>query len=134
MPLFSCRIARANANASPFAHTHLPFVAPRPVWLGCSRDTRPWIRCAPPGTGAVHPRDRADVVVFRLAQVQCTREIKLKVSEICSLLEVDGIRGDMVINRAARALVAMEGRDEVTLDDVKKVIGICLNHRWLLKP
>lgn len=65
------------------------------------------------------------------SQVQCTREIKLKVSEICSLLEVDGIRGDMVINRAARALVAMEGRDEVTLDDVKKVIGICLNHRSL---
>ena len=57
-------------------------------------------------------------------------DIKLKVSEICSLLEVDGIRGDMVINKAARALVALEGRDEVTLDDVKRVISICLNHRW----
>ncbi len=26
--------------------------------------------------------------------------------QICSLLDVDGIRGDMVVNRAARALVA----------------------------
>jgi len=57
------------------------------------------------------------------------REIKLKISEICSLLDVDGIRGDMVINRAARALVALEGRSEVSLDDVAKVIGLCLNHR-----
>jgi magnesium chelatase subunit I len=62
-------------------------------------------------------------------QVSCPRDIKLKISEICSLLDVDGIRGDMVINRAARALVAMEGRTEVTLDDVAKVIGLCLNHR-----
>lgn len=67
--------------------------------------------------------------------MQCSREIKLKVSEICSLLEVDGIRGDMVINRAARALVALEGRDEVVMDDVKKIISICLNHRWVvLRP
>jgi len=62
-------------------------------------------------------------------QVECVREIKLKISEICSLLDVDGIRGDMVINRAARALVALEGRSEVSLDDVAKVIGLCLNHR-----
>ena len=61
--------------------------------------------------------------------MECSRNIKLKISEICSLLDVDGIRGDMVINRAARALVAFEGRKEVTLDDVAKVIGLCLNHR-----
>ena len=61
--------------------------------------------------------------------MDCSRDIKLKISEICSLLDVDGIRGDMVINRAARALVAMEGRTEVTLEDVAKVIGLCLNHR-----
>ena len=65
----------------------------------------------------------------KVSQVECTREIKLKISEICSLLDVDGIRGDMVINRAARALVALEGRGEVGLDDVAKVIGLCLNHR-----
>ena len=61
--------------------------------------------------------------------MDCSRDIKLKISEICSLLDVDGIRGDMVINRASRALVALEGRTEVALDDVAKVIGLCLNHR-----
>lgn len=57
--------------------------------------------------------------------------------QICSLLDVDGIRGDMVVNRAAKALVAFEGRDEVTLDDVARVIALCLNHRWaapMLRP
>ena len=51
------------------------------------------------------------------------------VLQICSLLEVDGIRGDMVVNRAAKALVALEDRPEVTLDDVARVIALCLNHR-----
>ena len=55
--------------------------------------------------------------------------MKLQISEICSLLDVDGIRGDIVTNRAARALVAFEGRDAVTMEDVKRVIGLCVNHR-----
>ena len=55
--------------------------------------------------------------------------MKLQISEICSLLNVDGIRGDIVTNRAARALVAFEGRDVVTMDDVKRIIGVCVNHR-----
>lgn len=57
-------------------------------------------------------------------------QVKLKISEICSLLDVDGIRGDIVTNRAARALVALEGRDKVSMADVKRVISICVNHRW----
>ena len=56
-------------------------------------------------------------------------QVKLQISEICSLLDVDGIRGDIVTNRAARALVAFEGRDTVTMEDVKRVIGLCVNHR-----
>ena len=56
-------------------------------------------------------------------------QVRLKISEICSLLNVDGIRGDIVINRAARALVALEGRTTVELSDVGRIISICLNHR-----
>ncbi len=54
--------------------------------------------------------------------------------QICSLLDVDGIRGDMVVNRAARALVAFEGRTEVTIEDVARVIALCLNHRMRKDP
>ncbi len=35
-----------------------------------------------------------------------------------------------MINRAAKALVAFEGRTEVKVDDIERVIPSCLNHRW----
>lgn len=56
-------------------------------------------------------------------------DIRLHISEMCSLLGIDGIRGDITVNRAARALVALEARGAVTADDVKRVAGMCLNHR-----
>lgn len=40
-------------------------------------------------------------------------EDRVKISEICSELDVDGLRGDMVTNRAAKALAAFEGRTQV---------------------
>ena len=55
--------------------------------------------------------------------------MKLKISEVCSLLGVDGIRGDITTNRAARAFVALEGRPEATMEDVARVIALCVNHR-----
>jgi len=57
-------------------------------------------------------------------------QVRLQISEICSLLDVDGIRGDIVTNRAARALAALEGRDTVAIEDVKRIIGLCVNHRY----
>ena len=63
---------------------------------------------------------------------QVSGEVKLKISEVCSLLGVDGIRGDITTNRAARAFVALEGRPEATMDDVARVISLCVNHRHAL--
>lgn len=47
------------------------------------------------------------------AQVKLDYEDRIKISEICSELDVDGLRGDMVTNRAAKALAAFEGRTQV---------------------
>ncbi len=55
--------------------------------------------------------------------------LQVLISDMCSRLDVDGLRGDIVINRAAKALVAYEGRSEVTLKDVERIIPSCLNHR-----
>ena len=55
--------------------------------------------------------------------------MQLLISDICSRLEVDGLRGDIVVNRAAKALVAFEGRSEVKEADIERVISLCLNHR-----
>ena len=77
-------------------------------------------------------RQRLVEATKKLKAVQMPADVRLKISEICSLLDVDGIRGDIVTNRAARALVAFEGREEVSMADVEKVIGLCLNHRYAL--
>lgn len=65
----------------------------------------------------------------RLKKVKVPKDIARKISQVCSELNVDGLRGDIVTNRAARAYCAFDGRDEVTVDDVKKVITLCLRHR-----
>lgn len=65
----------------------------------------------------------------RLRSVDVPREIKVKVSTLCSKLNVDGMRGDIVTNRAARALAAFEGRSEVVEEDVRRVGVMCLQHR-----
>ena len=42
---------------------------------------------------------------------------------------VDGMRADLVMLRAARALAALEGRNAVTVDDVDAVAELALTHR-----
>ena len=64
-----------------------------------------------------------------LPSVKMDRDLALKISGVCALVNVDGLRGDIVVTRAAKALVAFEGRDEVTQEDIGRVIGSCLSHR-----
>ncbi len=44
-------------------------------------------------------------------------------------LQAEGHRGDLVLHRAARALAALEGRREVTVNDVARVAELALPHR-----
>jgi len=70
----------------------------------------------------------------RLPEVQMDYDLRVKISEVCSELDVDGLRGDIVTNRAAVALAAFEGRTEVTVDDIRRVITLCLRHRLRKDP
>lgn len=70
----------------------------------------------------------------RLSSVEIDHDYRVKISQVCSELDVDGLRGDIVSNRAAKALAAFEGRTEVTLDDIRKVIVMCLRHRLRKDP
>ncbi len=69
-----------------------------------------------------------------LHRVQIDDELRLQISAICGELDVDGLRGDIVTNRAARALAAFEGRTEVEEDDVARVVACCLRHRLRKDP
>lgn len=51
------------------------------------------------------------------------------VARVCSRLEVDGYRPDIVALKVARALAALDGRGEVREDDVLKGLELALGHR-----
>ena len=69
-----------------------------------------------------------------LPNVDISYDLRVKISEICSILDVDGLRGDIVTNRAAKAFAAFNGRQKVELDDIKIIITLCLRHRLRKDP
>ena len=69
-----------------------------------------------------------------LKNIEINYELLEKISKVCSELNVDGLRGDMVTSRAAKALVAFENRLEVTPKDIFTIITLCLRHRLRKDP
>ena len=69
-----------------------------------------------------------------LPDVKMDYENRVRISQVCSELKVDGLRGDIVVNRAAKAYTAFNGRTEVTTDDISKIITLCLRHRLRKDP
>lgn len=69
-----------------------------------------------------------------LGQVEIDYDYRVKISQICSELDVDGLRGDLVTNRASKAIAAFEGRNTVTPEDIFRVIPLCLRHRLRKDP
>ena len=65
----------------------------------------------------------------RLAAVRLEEETLFGISTLCAELGVDGLRGDLVTAKTARALAAWEARDEVLLEDVKRAALLALSHR-----
>nr|YP_009391991.1 Mg chelatase subunit e [Periphykon beckeri]ARW60339.1 Mg chelatase subunit e [Periphykon beckeri] len=70
----------------------------------------------------------------KLSSIVIDYDLKVKISQICAILNVDGLRGDIVTNRAAKAFAAYQNKDEVDVYDIKKVITLCLRHRLRKDP
>jgi magnesium chelatase subunit I len=69
-----------------------------------------------------------------LPTVEIDYSLRVKISEVCSQLDVDGLRGDIVTNRAAKAYAAYNEREKVTVEDISKIITLCLRHRLRKDP
>ncbi len=69
-----------------------------------------------------------------LPQVELDYELRVSISKICSELNVDGLRGDIVSSRAAKAIAAFDGRKKVTQQDIYQIIALCLRHRLRKDP
>ena len=74
---------------------------------------------------------RAALVAARAALPRLTwSDEVLHHAAVCAITAgVDGMRADLVMLRAARALAALEGRGEVKVDDVDAVAELALAHR-----
>jgi magnesium chelatase subunit I len=79
-------------------------------------------------------RDKIISAQKLLPTVEIDYDLRVKISEVCSQLDVDGLRGDIVTNRAAKAHAAYNGRDKVTVEDISKIITLCLRHRLRKDP
>lgn len=78
--------------------------------------------------------DRIESSRERIGKVRLTDAALLKIAEVCAAFEVDGLRADIVTARAAVAHAAWEGRDEVTIADIRRAALLALPHRRRRNP
>lgn len=74
-------------------------------------------------------RARIITAMEKLDGVTVGDEIFTKSSEIAVSSGAEGMRADILIVKSARALAALEGRNEAGTDDVEKVAPFVLRHR-----
>jgi magnesium chelatase subunit I len=79
-------------------------------------------------------KDKIVLAQTLLPQISIDYSLRVKISQVCSELDVDGLRGDIVTNRAAKAYAAYDGRQSVTVNDIKSIITMCLRHRLRKDP
>lgn len=70
----------------------------------------------------------------RLPRVALDDALLAVISRLCCEFEVDGLRADIVMHKAARALAALDGRTAATTDDVKRAAELVLPHRQRRRP
>ena len=83
-----------------------------------------------PGAQPDQPRARK-----RLESVDVPTEMVRRMAELCIALGTDGLRGELTLVRAARALAALEGDDEVELRHICcSIAPLALRHRLRRDP
>lgn len=69
-----------------------------------------------------------------LPDVVVSDAVLAQVARLCLALGTDGLRGELTVMRASRALAAYEGAQTVTLDHVRRVAPPALRHRLRRDP
>ncbi|MGC8979636.1 VWA domain-containing protein, partial [Caldisericum sp.] len=69
-----------------------------------------------------------------LLQVKISQNMIEKIVEITTSLDIKTHRADIVMEKASKALAALNGRNYVTEDDIKEAAILALSHRMRQKP
>src|SRR6201996_317658 len=70
----------------------------------------------------------------RVDRVSVTDQMLASAAQLCMALGTDGLRGELTLMRAARAVAALEGSKSVTTDHLKRVAPASLRHRLRRNP
>jgi magnesium chelatase subunit I len=79
-------------------------------------------------------RDRLVAARARLAKVKASDTMLEAGSRLCMALGADGLRGELTLLRAARAIAALAGRASVGLAEVREAAPMALRHRLRRNP
>lgn len=74
-------------------------------------------------------RGKIDAARKRLSTLEFSDAVHQRVGELCIEAHVDGMRADLVMLRAARALAALEDASEIDTQHVERVAELVLSHR-----
>jgi magnesium chelatase subunit I len=96
------------------------------------RDPRAFCEAWTAADGEV--RDRIVTARGRLGAVAAPDAVLESASRLCTTLGADGLRGELTILRAARALAAIEGDPEVDETHVRRIAPMALRHRLRRNP
>ncbi|MHA6720368.1 ATP-binding protein [Sphingomonas sp. RS6] len=64
-----------------------------------------------------------------LADITMSDDVLAFASRLCMAVGADGLRGELTLMRAARALAALDGAEAATTDHVRRVAPLALRHR-----
>ena len=70
----------------------------------------------------------------RIRDTENSDELLTRATELCLALKVDGLRGELTMLRASRALAALEGTAVPTLSHLQRVAPMVLRHRLRRGP
>lgn len=116
-------------------------VAPRDKTLRADVVRRRLAYEADPAAYAAQWRDEQEALCARIAaaqvllsQVVLSDALLDLISHLCCEFEVASLRADIVMHKTARAFAALDGRTQVTPDDVRAAAELVLPHRRRRKP
>ncbi len=70
----------------------------------------------------------------RLSQVHVSDETLERCARLCLALGTDGLRGEITLIRAGRALASFQGHDTVGIAQIREIAAPCLRHRLRRSP
>jgi magnesium chelatase subunit D len=85
----------------------------------------------------VREREEAECIrraADSLGEVKLDEGLARAIADLCATAGIDGLRGDLVIHKAATALAAYAGRLRVSEEDVREAVTLALAHRRRRRP